>query len=164
VRLGVVTRLPWIKKQQAGFTTQERQSPRRYVSGETHFVFGNRLRLRLIEQEGAPSVTIKNTKTMTLRVRSGSDVKAREKVVIDWVSRPASQGRPACRRQMGRPHGSAGTPMGHQAHEDQMGFVQHALQAGWLNLELAKKAPQCLEYVVVHELSHFIERKHNDRL
>lgn len=163
VRLAVVRRLPWIKKQQRGFTKQERQSPRRYVSGETHFVFGNRRRLHVIEEDGAPTVVLKGTRALTLRVRPGSDLKAREKVMLGWYRR---QLRHAAAPLIGKWASLMGLPepqLGIRRMKTKWGSCSTRSKRIWLNLELGKKAPQCLEYVIVHELSHFYERKHNDR-
>src|SRR5262245_24712295 len=91
VRLAVVTRLPSIRKQQLGLSKQGRQSRRRYVAGETHFVFGNGLGRRWIERDGAPGGVRKNARTLTLRVRPGSDLKTREKVILDWYRRQLRQ-------------------------------------------------------------------------
>ena len=61
----------------------------------------------------------------------------------------------------GRARG-AGRRLGHQEDEDQVGHLQRDSRRIWLNLELAKKPAQCLEYIVVHELVHLLERHHND--
>src|SRR3990172_2919224 len=72
VRLAVLSRFSWIKKQQAKFIGQDRQSPREYVSGESHYFQGNRYRLNVIEQNGKNYVSIRNKKIIDLFVRPGS--------------------------------------------------------------------------------------------
>ena len=61
VRLAVISRLSWIKKQQANFQSQPRQSAREMVTGETHYVFGKRYRLEVIERRGCHEIAIANT-------------------------------------------------------------------------------------------------------
>src|SRR3989442_4348123 len=78
VRLFTIPRLAWIKRQQAKFEGQERQSAREFVSGESHYYQGNRYLLNVIYQKGSPAVVIRNNKTMDLYVRPGSDASARE--------------------------------------------------------------------------------------
>lgn len=163
VRLAVVTRLPWIKRQQAGFHRQERQSERRYVSGETHFVFGRRYRLRVVEHDGPARIQNTSPKTLTLHVKPGSDIAKREKAFNDWY-RQALRGAavPLITKWSGL-IGVAEPDWGIKRMKTKWGSCGSSSRRIWINLELAKKPPQCLEYIIVHELSHLIERKHNDR-
>ena len=163
VRLAVVTRLPWIKKQQAGFGRQERQSARRYVSGETHFLFGRRYRVNVIEEDARPKVSIKNAKSLTLHVRPGSNAEQREKIMLDWYR---GQLRATAGPLIAKWAKLIGVPMPDwriKRMKTKWGSCSTSAKRVWLNLELAKKPPQCIEYVIVHELSHLIERSHNDR-
>ena len=54
VRLAVISRLAWIKRQQAKFEAQERQSSREYISGESHYYLGNRYLLNVVYHDGPP--------------------------------------------------------------------------------------------------------------
>jgi len=163
VRLAVVTRLPWIKKQQAGFNRQERQTKRRYVSGETHFLFGHRYRLLVVHGEGRSAVEIKNTKSMTLRVSPDSDERAREKVMNAWYRQQLRAAARPLIAKWSRLISVAEPDWGIKRMKTKWGSCSKASRRIWLNLELAKKPPQCLEYVVVHELAHLIEPSHNER-
>lgn len=87
VRLAVVTRMGWIKRQQAKFDAQPRQTERSYVSGESHFFFGQRYRLNMIDGAPAGRVHITNNRTLDLYVRSGSGQTTRERVFQDWYRR-----------------------------------------------------------------------------
>jgi predicted metal-dependent hydrolase len=105
----------------------------------------------------------KNARTLTLRVRPGSDLKTREKVILDWYRRQLRQ---AARPLIAKWAALMGLPepkWGIKRMKTKWGSCNTRSKRIWLNLEVAKKPPQCLEYVIVHELSHFIERKHNDR-
>src|SRR6266700_5219442 len=84
VRLFTISRLAWIKRQQSKFESQERQSAREFVSGESHYYQGNRYLLNVIYQEGSPAVIIRNNKTMDLYVRPGSDTSERERILTTW--------------------------------------------------------------------------------
>ncbi len=84
VRLFTISRLAWIKRQQARFENQERQSAREYVSGESHYYQGNRYLLNVIYSKGPPAVIIRNNKTMELIVRPDSDTSQRERVLTTW--------------------------------------------------------------------------------
>ncbi|HEY6408369.1 MAG TPA: YgjP-like metallopeptidase domain-containing protein [Ktedonobacteraceae bacterium] len=84
VRLFTISRLAWIKRQQAKFASQERQSARELVSGESHYYRGNRYVLNVIYRKGTPAVIICNNKTMNLYVRPASDTPERERVLTTW--------------------------------------------------------------------------------
>src|SRR5713226_1415328 len=84
VRLFTISRLAWIKRQQAKFEGQERQSAREFVRGESHYYQGNRYLLNVIYRKGSPAVIIRNNKTMDLFVRTGSDTSERERILTTW--------------------------------------------------------------------------------
>ncbi len=77
VRLFTISRLTWIKRQQAKFENQERQSAREYVSGESHYYQGRRYLLNVIYHKGSPEVIVRNNKTMDLFVRIDSTTQSR---------------------------------------------------------------------------------------
>src|SRR6266699_2682782 len=87
VRLLIISRLAWIKRQQAKFESQERQSAREFVSGESHYYQGNRYLLNVMYRKGSPAVIIRNNKTLDLFVRTGSDTPERERVLNTWYRR-----------------------------------------------------------------------------
>lgn len=84
VRMAVVTRLAWIKRQRAKFVGQERQSAREYVTGESHYFLGQRYRLNVVNRDGAAAVVIRNNRTIDLFVREGRDAEYRERVFLTW--------------------------------------------------------------------------------
>src|SRR5579859_1400946 len=87
VRLFTVSKLAWIKRQQAKFIGQERQSARELVSGESHYYQGRRYLLNVIYHENPPAVIIRNNKTIDLLVRTESDIATREHVLSAWYRR-----------------------------------------------------------------------------
>lgn len=163
VRLAVVTRLPWIKRQRARFAAQPRQSERVYVSGETHYFMGRPYRLRLIEGAPAGRVHIRSSKAIDLFVRTGSDLATRERVFLSWYREELrSQATPLIEKWAAK----LVLPLpiwGIKRMKTKWGACSVDARRIWLNLELAKKPPQSLEYVVAHEMLHFLERQHSDR-
>src|SRR6266852_2908926 len=87
VRLLIISRLAWIKRQQAKFESQERQSAREFVSGESHYYQGNRYLLNVMYHKGSPAVIIRNNRTMDLYMRPGSDAFERERLLTTWYRR-----------------------------------------------------------------------------
>jgi len=84
IRTFISTRLTWIKKQQSKFATQERQTEREYVSGESHYFFGKRYRLEVVYEDDTPRVSVKGNSKIILRVRQKSTREKREKVMMEW--------------------------------------------------------------------------------
>lgn len=163
VRLAVITRLGWIRRQQAGFARQDRQSQRELVSGESHYFEGRRYRLNVLECGGRPPVCLANNTTLTLRVRPGSDRAAREAALDRWYRRQLRVRLPALLAKWEPRIGVRVGEVRIKKMKTCWGSCNQEAGRVWLNLELAKKQPSCLEYILVHEMVHLIERRHNDR-
>lgn len=163
VRLAVITRLGWIKKQQGKFQGQERQSPREHVSGESHYFQGQRYRLNVIEQPGPPRVVIRNRRFIDLFVPEGSTISERERVLIAWYRNQLKGIIPLLIEKWETTIGVEVAEWRVKQMKTKWGSCNREDRRIWLNLELAKKSLQCLEYVIVHEMVHLIERHHNDR-
>src|SRR6266478_6179955 len=84
IRSLVATRIPWIRKQRAKFETQERETPREYLSGETHYVLGRPHRLEVVYEDGPPSARVKGKNRIVLQVRRNSSPGRREEVLMEW--------------------------------------------------------------------------------
>jgi len=162
VRLAVVSRIGWIKRQQAKFEAQARQSARDYVSGESHYFLGRRYRLNVVEGTGAGRVSIKNSTTLDLHVREGSDLAARERVFQAWYRQELKAFTAPLIEQWAKTMQLPVPHWGIKRMKTKWGTCKIEEQRVWLNLELIKKPPQCIAYIVVHELVHFFERHHND--
>lgn len=162
VRLAVISKLTWIRRQQRRFAEQERQSKREYVSGESHYFNGCRYLLDVVYQAVTPQGVIPNHTHIVLTVRPGSGRAQRERVMLAWYRREL--------RAAGPPRVAKWEPL-MQVQVREWAIKQMKtkwgtcnIEAGriWLNLELIKKPPRCLEYIVVHEMVHLLERRHND--
>jgi predicted metal-dependent hydrolase len=163
VRLAVISKLGWIKRQQADFERQERQSAREVVSGESHYFQGNRYRLNVITHDGPQHVHLRNKTTMDLFVRTGSDASQRERVLLAWYRKQIKDTLPAIIAKWEPLMGVSVADWGVKQMKTKWGTCNPLAGRIWLNLELAKKPAQCLEYVVVHEMVHLLERHHNER-
>lgn len=163
VRVAVVPRLGWIRRQQAKFAGQERQSQREMVTGESHYVQGRRYRLEVVEHRGPPAVQLMNGGTVSLRVRPGSDRERRERVLREWYRGLLREEIPVLIAKWEPVLGVTVAEWGIKRMKTRWGSCNTTARRIWLNLELAKKPPACLEYIVVHEMVHLLERRHNDR-
>ncbi|MCP1249913.1 M48 family metallopeptidase [Gluconobacter oxydans] len=162
IRLAVVTRMGWIKRQQAKFSAQARQSARDYVSGETHFHFGTAYRLKVINRQGASSV--KNTgDRIELSAPPGSDRDFRERVFQRWQRKELRDRAGPLVDHWAGVYDVAIPELGIKRMRTKWGTCNAAVHRIWLNLELAKKPLVCIDYLVCHEVAHFIEGSHGDR-
>ncbi len=162
VRLAVVQRLPWIKRQRDQLQAVQRQSEREMITGESHYVWGGRYRLKVIERPGRAHLELDGDRLL-LYMPPGTDVDRRRQLLDRWYRdqlRSAIPGLIAAWepvlnvsvpqwtiRRMKTKWGSCNRKSGHI----------------WFNVELAKKHPDCLEYIVVHEMTHHLERNHGQR-
>lgn len=163
VRLAIVSRLGWIRRKQAAFQRQDRQSQREMVTGESHYFQGRRYLLDVIAQEGPPLVRLANNITMELRVRPGADRDARAGAVERWYRNRLKEQLPLL---VAKWEGEIGVTVADariRKMKTRWGSCSAEARRIWLNLELAKKPSSCLEYVLVHEMVHILEWHHTER-
>jgi len=163
VRLAVVSRLGWIRRQKAAFTRQNRQSEREMVTGESHYFQGRRYRLAIVEHVGAGSVSLPNSTTMRLYARPGADVAAREDALQRWYRHQLREQIPPLLAKWEPQAGVTVAEVRIKKMKTRWGSCNTTARRIWLNLELAKKPTACLEYILVHEMVHLLERHHNER-
>lgn len=163
VRLAVIAKLRWIKRQQAAFDAQPRQSRREMVHGESHYYLGKRLRLRIIETSGPARVVFRGNASLDLHVRPETGVAGREQLLQRWYRSELKALIPPLVEKWESILNVQVAEWGIRKMKTKWGSCNVADRRIWLNLELAKKPPQCVEYIVVHEMVHLLERRHNDR-
>ncbi len=159
----LATRLLWIKKQQEKFKGQERQTSRKYASGESHYFLGKRYRLEVIYIDNKPRVEVVNKKKLVLSVRLGSDTKKREQVLQNWYRTKLREILDPLITKWQEKSGVLVNFWGIKRMKTRWGSCNEETKRIWLNLELIKKPESCIEYVVVHELVHILERTHSDK-
>ena len=163
VRMAVVSRLAWIRSKQAEFELQDRQSQREFVSGESHYFGGRRYRLDVVERVGRPAIRLLNNSTIGLFVPAGTDRDTRETVLQRWYRAQLRGQLPVLCSTWERRIGVAVGDVRIKRMKTLWGSCNAEARRIWLNLELAKKPPSCLVYVLVHEMIHLLERRHTDR-
>ena len=163
VRLAVIDKLGWVKRQQARFAEQPRQSQREMVNGESHYCLGRRYRLRVHEVDAPPRVALRGVASLDLFVRPGASPAQREEVLLQWYRAQLKELIPPLLAKWQRTLKVKARTWGVKKMKTKWGSCNPTTGSLWLNLELAKKPVQCLEYIVVHELVHLLERHHNDR-
>lgn len=161
LRLFIVSKLGWIKKHMHNIQSQNRQPPREFIQGESHYFQGQRYLMNIIEHNHPPKVVIRNKKYLDLYVRPGSSSEKRKQVVKEWYRSELKQQIPPLIEKWEQKTGIKVHDWGVRQMKTRWGSANTQAKRIWLNLELAKKSPECLEYVVVHEMMHMKERLHN---
>ena len=163
VKSFVLTKLPWIKKQKTKYTTQELLPAKEFISGEIHPFSDEIYLLNVVETRGKQYVELRNNKFMDMYVRPGSTFEKREKLMKDFYRQKLKEIIPSYIAKWERIMGVRVDEFGIKLMKTRWGTCNIRDKRIWINLELAKKPPHCLEYVIVHELVHFFERNHSDR-
>ena len=162
VRLAVVQRLSWIKKQRAQLRAASRQSEREMVAGESHYVWGVRHRLKVVEQPGRSHLELKGRR-LTLYMPTDLSPERRRAVLDRWYRAQLLNVIPTLIAKW-EPILATTVP-GWSLRRMKTKWGTCSRETGQLrfNVELAKKHPDCLEYVIVHEMTHLLERNHTER-
>ena len=160
IRIYAISKLGWIKKQQQKFRSQVREAPREYLNKEGHYYLGNRYLLKVIEYDAPPTVKIKHT-TIELYIRPNSDLLKKQAVLDQWYRDQLKELAPPVIEKWERLLGVSLNDLGIRKMKTKWGTCNREAGRIWLNLELAKKPFHCIEYIIVHEMVHLLERKHN---
>ena len=162
IRVFAVSKLGWIKKQQLKLQEQERETPREYLDRESHYVWGKRYLLQVIEENNAPSVELKHSR-MVLRVRPGTEEWKKQAIVEEWYRNQVKQAVPGLLAKWEALIGVKVERFFVQRMKTKWGSCTPHKKHIRLNTDLAKKPSVCLEYIVVHEMIHLLEPTHNER-
>jgi predicted metal-dependent hydrolase len=163
VRLFAISKISWIRKHQRNFETQDRQPPRQYKERESHYFLGKRYLLRITEQEAPAKVELKTKTYIDLYIRPNTSTEQKQTILNEWYRTELKK---LVQPIIDKRQQQIGVTI-EDWHIKQMktkwGTCNIEKRRILLNLELAKKPIHCLEYIIVHELIHLLERHHNDR-
>lgn len=163
IRLFAISKVSWIKNQQKKFYNQARQSEREYVSGESHYFLGTRYLLNVLPNSPKNQVKVRNKTYIDLYVKKDNTKDLREKIMTEWYRRQLKKEIPSLIEKWQDRIGVEVKSWGVKKMRTKWGSCNIEEQRIWMNLDLAKKPKHCLEYVIVHEMVHLLERNHNDR-
>jgi len=164
IRLLIVWKLSWIKRQIKSFVEQRREATREYVSWESHYYFWKRYLLNIIIEEkySKSKVKIRNKKYIDLLVKENSTIEQRKKIMDKWMR---SKLKKQCEKSLKVWKEITWLEINE--------FKIRVMKTKWwscnieakkilINFELVKKDKKHLEYIILHELIHLLERNHND--
>ena len=162
VRLAVIQRLPWIKRQREQLKAAPRQSEREMTTGESHYIWGVRKRLKVVERPGRAHFEPEGDR-LVLYVPAGTDAEKRRSYLDQWYREQLRNALPDLITTWEDKLGVAVPKWSIRRMKTKWGSCNRETRHIWFNVELAKKHPDCLEYIVVHEMTHYFERNHGER-
>ena len=162
IRVFAISKLGWIKQHQKKLREQERETPREYLDRESHYVWGKRYLLQVVEVDAAPVVELKHSK-IRLQVRPGTSEDKRQAIVDEWYRAQIKKAVPSLIAKWEPIMGVEVERFFVQKMKTKWGSCNAGFKSIRLNTDLAKKPPECLEYIVVHEMVHLLVPGHGDR-
>ena len=162
IRVFVIAKLDWIKQQQAKLRAQARETPREFLERESHYLWGQRYLLQVVEREEAPAVMLRGNK-MVLQVRPQCNAAKRQEILENWYREQLKAALPSLISKWEPKLGVCVERFHVQRMKTRWGSCNPQKRSIRLNTELARKPRECLEYLVVHEMVHLLEPTHNER-
>ena len=162
IKLFVLNKLPEITKVRNKMLSQLRQSKREYVSGESLYLWGKPYPLRVVYDANVSKMK-KIAGKLILTVPEGADVLKREKTVTEWYRKEMKRILETQIASCEKKTGICASEYKIRNMKTRWGTCNIGESRITLNLQLVKKPPQCLEYVLIHELVHLMERNHTNR-
>lgn len=162
IRVYAISKLGWIKKNRIKLKNQLRESPRDYVTRESHYFFGKRYLLKVSETDLAQTVILRH-REIELVVKIGASQEQRKRLLEGWYRQQLKQRVSKYIAFWEKQFKLKVAEFGIKKMRTKWGSCNHEAKRIWINLELAKKPEQCLEYIVVHEIVHLRERNHGPR-
>lgn len=163
IRLFAVSKLSWIKRNQRKFEGQQRISPREYKQRESHYFEGKRYLLQIVETEKSSRVVLKNKKFIQLYIKPETSTIRRHEILSEWYRVQLKNKIPAIIQKWEEILEVKVEDWKVKQMKTKWGSCNIQKKRIWINLELAKKPEHCLEYIIVHEMVHLLERHHNEK-
>jgi len=160
IRLFAIDKLGWIKRQQGKLRVQERESPREYIERESHYVWGRRYLLRVIERDAPPRIEL-TPRRLVLGVRPGASREHRKRVMEAWYRRQLRAALPPIVEKWQKALRVRVHRVFIQRMKTRWGGSNPGTGSIRLNTDLAKKPIECLEYILLHEIAHLRVPRHD---
>ncbi len=162
IRAFAIDKIGWIKKERLKFIEQEREPEREFLNRESHYVWGKRYLLEIVEANETPSVELKHSQ-LVLKVRFGTDRNKMKDVLDEWYREQIKAAVPELIVKYSYRLKVSVDRLFVQEMKTQWGSCNHSENSIRLNTDLARRSPEYLEYVVLHEMAHLVEPTHNER-
>ena len=162
VRLFAVSKIGWIKRNQSKLAAQARETPREYIERESHYVWGRRYLLKIKEGGAKPSVALVH-RSLELTIPWGTSIEQREAALSEWYRAELRKKAEIALAKWARRLDVEIASFAIQRMKTKWGSSNPSRRTVRLNLELARFPTECLEYVALHEVAHFVVPNHSQR-
>jgi predicted metal-dependent hydrolase len=162
IRVFAITKLAWIRQQQKKLREQNRETPREYLDRESHYVWGKRYLLKVTEHDAAPKIELNHNK-IHLQVRPATSQERKQAIIEEWYRETLKEVTQSLIIKWEPIMGVKVERFFVRQMKTRWGSCSPAARSIRLNTDLSKKPPECLEYIVVHEMTHLLEPTHNNR-
>jgi len=162
IRSFAVSKVEWIKKHQKRIQNHRREIPQEYLNPENHLYLGKCYLLNVTEQNSHPKVIL-NHDTIELFTRKNSTKLQRQAILESWYRKQLIELAPQFIDKWEKKMNVCVNEVRIKKMKTKWGTCNTKAKRIWLNLELAKKPVHCIEYLIVHEMVHLLERRHNER-
>ena len=160
----VNSKMPWIQKHRARFKNQGRVIQNQYVDGEIYYILGKKYKLNIVYIDKNPKkVEISADDSINLYIKEDTTREERARIIKEWRRQELKLSIPPLIEKWESIMGVKVEEFGVKQMKTRWGTCNVAAKRIWINLELSNKTPNCLEYIVVHEMVHLLERDHNER-
>lgn len=162
IRMFAISKLSWIKKQQLKIKSQSRETPREFKSRESHYYLGKRYLMQITKTDGKPSIALKHDK-LVFQIKPETTFEQKQYLLQEWYR---EQLRAIAIKKIEKWEKIIKVSVddfGIRKMKTKWGTCNINAKRIWLNLELAKKPAECIEYIIVHEMIHLLERNHNEK-
>ncbi|HOI83790.1 MAG TPA: SprT family zinc-dependent metalloprotease [Campylobacterales bacterium] len=163
IRLYAISKLGWIKKQQNKMRSQVRQSKREFINKESHYFLGKRYLMNIVETNGCGKIVVRNKTTLELYAKKDSSREQKQTILNEWYRKELKSIVMPLIAKWEEVLSVKVEAFGIKQMKTKWGSCNTHARSIWLNLELAKKHPAAIEYVVLHEIVHLVERLHSNR-
>lgn len=161
IRMYAISKLGWIRKQQEKIRSQQREAQREYISRESHYYLGKRYLLKVVPTDARQYAEIKHNHIL-LHIRPGTTAEQKQTILQEWYRERLKEIVPKYIAKWEETMQVKVAGFGIKKMKTKWGTCNREDSRIWINLELAKKPLECLEYIVVHEMVHLLERNHNN--
>lgn len=162
IRMFAITKLSWIKRQQSKMLKQEREGVKNYVNRESHYFLGKRYLLKVVEVNYKPTVLL-NHSNIVLNIKPNFSPEQRQILLQEWYRNQLKEVSLKMIKKWEKKMNVKVEDLKIRKMKTRWGSCNQESKKIHLNLELAKKPLHCLEYIIVHEMVHLLERKHGER-
>ncbi len=162
IRIYAISKIDWIRKQQAKLNEQAREPARDFINRESHYYLGKRYLLKIVEIDAPPKITLKHS-IIEMQIRPDTKTEKREIILDEWYRQRIKEIVPTYINKLVKTMNVSVHDFGIKKMKTKWGSCNCKASRIWLNLELAKKPKSCIEYVVVHEMVHLLESKHGNK-